>query len=198
MLSANAEPYEFDFDPATTALVMIDFQRDFVYPGGFGESLGNDTSLLLKALPAAERVLKACRAAGHLRHPHPRGPPGGPVRPAGRQVRARPPDDPHRRPGPDGSAARPRRVRARHRRRGLPDRGRADRRQAGQGRVLRDGHGRDPQDARHPPADRVRRDHRGVRPDQRPRGERPRATTPSCSRTASGRTSRSSRRRPST
>ena len=74
MLSAKAEPYEFQFDPKTTALVMIDFQRDFVYPGGFGESLGNDTSFLLKALPAAERVLKACRAAGlfiiHTREGH--------------------------------------------------------------------------------------------------------------------------------
>ena len=74
MISTRAEPYEFTFDPAKTALVMIDFQRDFVYPGGFGESLGNDTSFLLKALPPAERVLKACRAAGifviHTREGH--------------------------------------------------------------------------------------------------------------------------------
>ncbi|MDQ2964891.1 MAG: cysteine hydrolase, partial [Chloroflexota bacterium] len=34
MARVEAEPYEFDFDPATTALLMIDFQRDFVYPGG--------------------------------------------------------------------------------------------------------------------------------------------------------------------
>lgn len=70
----EAEPYEFEFDPRTTALVMIDFQRDFVYPGGFGEALGNDTSPLLDALPAAERVLKACREAGlfvlHTREGH--------------------------------------------------------------------------------------------------------------------------------
>lgn len=74
MIRVQAEPYEFEFDPARTALVMIDFQRDFVYPGGFGESLGNDTSYLLKALPPAERVLKACRAAGifvvHTREGH--------------------------------------------------------------------------------------------------------------------------------
>ena len=74
MLSMKAEPYDFEFDPKKTALVMIDFQRDFVYPGGFGESLGNDTSLLLAALPAAERVLKACREAGifviHTREGH--------------------------------------------------------------------------------------------------------------------------------
>ena len=74
MITAKAEPYDFAFDPHKTALVMIDFQRDFVYPGGFGESLGNDTSFLLKALPPAERVLKACRAAGifviHTREGH--------------------------------------------------------------------------------------------------------------------------------
>ena len=74
MVSVRAEPYDFEFDPAATALVMIDFQRDFVYPGGFGESLGNDTSFLLKALPPAARVLAACRAAGmfviHTREGH--------------------------------------------------------------------------------------------------------------------------------
>jgi biuret amidohydrolase len=74
MARVEAEPYEFEFDPATTALVMIDFQRDFVYPGGFGEALGNDTSPLLEALPPAAKVLKACRDAGvfviHTREGH--------------------------------------------------------------------------------------------------------------------------------
>jgi nicotinamidase-related amidase len=74
MARVEAEPYEFEFDPATTALLMIDFQRDFVYPGGFGEALGNDTSPLLKALPPAAKVLEACRAAGvfviHTREGH--------------------------------------------------------------------------------------------------------------------------------
>jgi len=53
---------------------MVDFQRDFVYPGGFGESLGNDTSFLLKAVGPAKKVLEACRAAGlfviHTREGH--------------------------------------------------------------------------------------------------------------------------------
>jgi biuret amidohydrolase len=66
MAAVEAEPYEFDFDPRTTALLMIDFQRDFVDPGGFGEALGNDVSLLRRAVPPAERVLKAARAKGLL------------------------------------------------------------------------------------------------------------------------------------
>ena len=74
MPTAKAEPYEFEFDPKTTALVMIDFQRDFVDPGGFGEALGNDVSLLRRAVPPAEEVLKAARNAGlvviHTREGH--------------------------------------------------------------------------------------------------------------------------------
>ena len=66
MAAVEAEPYEFDFDPRTTALLMIDFQRDFVDPGGFGEALGNDVSLLRRAVPPAERVLKAARERGLL------------------------------------------------------------------------------------------------------------------------------------
>ncbi len=61
-----AEPYEFTFDPEHTALLVIDMQRDFVYPGGFGEALGNDTSLLLAAVPPTQQVLEAVRDAGML------------------------------------------------------------------------------------------------------------------------------------
>jgi nicotinamidase-related amidase len=62
MSKIQAEPFPLDFDPKTTALVIIDMQRDFVLPGGFGEMLGNDTSLLLKAVPPLEKVLEMARA----------------------------------------------------------------------------------------------------------------------------------------
>src|ERR1051326_3477584 len=66
MPRVTAEPYDFEFDPQTTALVVIDMQRDFVDPGGFGEALGNDVSLLGRAVEPTRRVLEACRAAGVL------------------------------------------------------------------------------------------------------------------------------------
>ena len=62
----QAEPFPLEFDPATTALVIIDMQRDFVLPGGFGEKLGNDTSLLLAAVEPCQRALAAARRKGML------------------------------------------------------------------------------------------------------------------------------------
>ncbi len=74
MLAVAAEPYEFECDPKRTALLIIDMQRDFVDPGGFGEALGNDVSLLRQAVPPTRRVLDAARAAGlfviHTREGH--------------------------------------------------------------------------------------------------------------------------------
>ena len=49
-------------------------QRDFVEPGGFGETLGNDVSLLQSVVAPLRRVLDAARAAGlpviHTREGH--------------------------------------------------------------------------------------------------------------------------------
>jgi biuret amidohydrolase len=74
MPNVRAEPYEFALDPAHVALLVIDMQRDFVDPGGFGEALGNDVSLLRKAVPPTARVLEAARQAGipviHTREGH--------------------------------------------------------------------------------------------------------------------------------
>jgi len=66
MVTLEAEPFDLDFDPRTTALVIIDMQRDFVLPGGFGEKLGNDTSLLLAAVEPTQRVLAKAREVGML------------------------------------------------------------------------------------------------------------------------------------
>ena len=61
MAKVDAEPYEFEFDAKSCALVIIDMQRDFVDPGGFGEALGNDVSLLRKAIAPTRKVLEAAR-----------------------------------------------------------------------------------------------------------------------------------------
>ncbi|GJE17130.1 cysteine hydrolase family protein [Methylobacterium marchantiae] len=65
-VTLSAEPADLDFDPTTTALVIIDMQRDFLEPGGFGETLGNDVSLLLAAVPPCQSVLAAARRLGML------------------------------------------------------------------------------------------------------------------------------------
>lgn len=66
MPTLAAQPQSLDFDVAHTALVIIDMQRDFLEPGGFGESLGNDISLLRSAVAPCGAVLKAARAADML------------------------------------------------------------------------------------------------------------------------------------
>jgi biuret amidohydrolase len=57
----EAEPGPISIDPRTTALVVIDMQRDFLEPGGFGESLGNDVSLLRVAIEPCQAVLETAR-----------------------------------------------------------------------------------------------------------------------------------------
>lgn len=59
----KAEPYNLAFEPQTTALIMIDMQRDFVEEGGFGSMLGNDVSLLRAAIEPCKAILKAAREA---------------------------------------------------------------------------------------------------------------------------------------
>jgi nicotinamidase-related amidase len=62
MINVHAAPYEFTFDPSHTALLCIDFQRDFMEAGGFGETLGNDVSTLRATIAPTQKVLAACRA----------------------------------------------------------------------------------------------------------------------------------------
>jgi biuret amidohydrolase len=69
-----AEPYDFEFLPDRCALLIIDMQRDFLEPGGFGEMLGNDVSQLRRTILPNLELLTAWRAAGlqviHTREGH--------------------------------------------------------------------------------------------------------------------------------
>lgn len=58
----HAEPEPVSIEVDRTALVLIDMQRDFLLPGGFGESLGNDVSRLMAAVPPCVALLEAARA----------------------------------------------------------------------------------------------------------------------------------------
>jgi biuret amidohydrolase len=63
-IAAEPEPIAIDLD--RTALVIIDMQRDFLEPGGFGETLGNDVSRLATAVEPCRAVLEAARRRGLL------------------------------------------------------------------------------------------------------------------------------------
>src|SRR5690349_25141258 len=74
MPSVYAKPGPFTFDLDTTALLVIDMQRDFLLPGGFGESLGNDVSQLRRTIAPLAKLLAAWRATAmpiiHTREGH--------------------------------------------------------------------------------------------------------------------------------
>jgi nicotinamidase-related amidase len=62
MIAVEAEPYPFEFTPAVCALLIIDMQRDFLEPGGFGEMLGNDVSKLRRTIEPNQKLLAVWRA----------------------------------------------------------------------------------------------------------------------------------------
>jgi nicotinamidase-related amidase len=73
-IAVPARPFDFALQPGRAALVVIDMQRDFIEPGGFGAALGNDVSLLEAAIGPTQSLLAAWRALGwpvvHTRESH--------------------------------------------------------------------------------------------------------------------------------
>ncbi len=74
MITVAAEPYPFTMPEDATALVVIDMQRDFVEPGGFGAALGNDVSRLTAIVPVVGELLSLFRTRDwpviHTREAH--------------------------------------------------------------------------------------------------------------------------------
>src|SRR5215212_8277979 len=62
MVHIEAKPFAVDLDLDETALVVIDMQKDFLEPGGFGDSLGNDVTLLQRTIAPIQAVLASARA----------------------------------------------------------------------------------------------------------------------------------------
>ncbi len=110
----EAKPYEYSLNLDAAALLIIDMQRDFLEPGGFGEMLGNDVSQLRRTIEPNKALLAAWRAAGglviHTREGH--RPDLG--RPAAGEENPWPQRDCHRRLRPDGPHPGARRGRPRH------------------------------------------------------------------------------------
>ena len=73
-IEVSAEPFPWRLAPGRTALVVIDMQRDFIEPGGFGAALGNDVSRLKTIVPTVARLLALFRNRGwpvlHTREGH--------------------------------------------------------------------------------------------------------------------------------
>jgi biuret amidohydrolase len=74
MITIRSKPYDFKLDPERTALVVIDMQRDFIEPGGFGASLGNEVSRLEGIIPTVGNLIGLFRKKGwpivHTRENH--------------------------------------------------------------------------------------------------------------------------------
>jgi nicotinamidase-related amidase len=73
-MNIEAEPYAFELSPQKCALLIIDMQRVFLEPGGFGEMLGNDVSQLRRTIEPNMSLLSGWRGAGmpviHTREGH--------------------------------------------------------------------------------------------------------------------------------
>ncbi|MBH0188355.1 MAG: cysteine hydrolase [Nitrospira sp.] len=78
MSTVPASPYPYPLPPrdagTRVALIIIDMQRDFIEPGGFGAALGNQVAHLQQIVPTVATLLKTFRELGlpviHTREGH--------------------------------------------------------------------------------------------------------------------------------
>lgn len=63
MVAISALPYDYPLPDRLSqlALVIIDMQRDFLEPGGFGDALGNDVVRLNAIVPTLSKLLETFR-----------------------------------------------------------------------------------------------------------------------------------------
>ncbi len=178
-VTIEAEPYEFTLQPGACALLIIDMQRDFLEPGGFGEMLGNDVGQLRRTIEPNQRLLAAWRAARLAGDPHPRRPSPRSRRSAAGQENPRPQRaDASAITGPMGRIL----IRGEAGHDIIPElyplAGEPVIDKPGKGAFFAtDLHG-DPAASRHPPTRRHRRHHRGLRQHHGARSERPRLRLP--------------------
>ncbi len=66
MITVEATPFAYSFPPENVALIVIDMQRDFIEPGGFGETLGNNVALLEAIVPTTAALIGVFREKGWL------------------------------------------------------------------------------------------------------------------------------------
>jgi len=74
LVTIDAKPYSFSFPPKKTALLIIDMQRDFLLPTGFGEIQGGNLKDVQASIAPTKKLLELCRRAGlaifHTREGH--------------------------------------------------------------------------------------------------------------------------------
>lgn len=70
----GAKPYDFSFPLKHTALLVIDMQRDFLLPGGFGDIQGGNLDAVQASIKPTKTLLSLCRGLGlkifHTREGH--------------------------------------------------------------------------------------------------------------------------------
>ena len=176
-------PWNGDWRPDNTAVIVIDMQTDFCGKGGYVDAMGYDLSLTRAPIEPIRRAARRGARQGLSRHPHPRGPPARSRRPAGQQAlalaahRRR-----HRRRGPVRQDPGARRAGLGNHRGARAAAGRAGHRQARQGLVLRHRPRTHPAHPRHRQSRPHRHHHRRLRPHDDARGQRPRLRMPAAGR----------------